>query len=73
MADGTRMKQMEAQFQQVITTMADMQSRMGVLENSVERRIEGVMNLWCEESRVQNARLEEQMQKQSQALQDQMQ
>ena len=73
MADGTRMKQMEAQLQQVATTIVDMQNHMGALENSVERRIKGTTNLWREESRAQSARLEEKMREQNQALWEQTQ
>jgi len=51
MADGTRMKQMEAQLQQVTPTVADMQIRMGSMESVEERRIDGAMEQWREESR----------------------
>ena len=72
MADGTRMKQMESQLQLVVTSIGEMQSRMEMLENSMDRRIEGSMNIWREESRSQIMRLEEQMREQNQALSDQM-
>ena len=72
-ADGTRMKQMESQLQQVMMKMVEMQNRMEALENFVERRIEGAMNVWRKESRSQTVRLEDQMREQGQALKDQMQ
>ena len=46
---------------------------MESLEQSVDRRIDGVVNVWREESRSQVARLEEQMREQGQTLRDQMQ
>ena len=70
MTDGTRMKQMESQLQLVVTSVGEMQNRMESLENSMERRIEGSVNMWREESRSQTMRLEEQMKEQNQALRD---
>ena len=71
------MKQMESQLKQVTVAMADMQIRMGTLKTSVdsmvERRIEGAMERWCEQSRDQHNRLQDQMHKQNQQLWDQMQ
>ena len=55
MADGTHMKQMEAQLQQVTAAVSDMQIWMGGIESTievvVERRIEGATDRWREESR----------------------
>ena len=61
MADGTRMKQMESQLQQVATSMAEMQTRMGILESSVgvgvDNRITQAMERWHEENWEQSALL----------------
>jgi len=58
MAEGTRMKQMESQLQQVATAMAEMQTRMGTLESSigewVDARIDQAMERWRGENREQS-------------------
>ena len=63
---------MESQLQLVVTSVGEMQSRMETLENSLDRRIEGSVNIWREESRSQTIRLEEQIREHNQALRDQM-
>ena len=73
MADRTRINYMESQLHQVLTTIGEIHNRMEALENFVNQRIEGAVHVWCEESKSQMARLEEQMREQSQALRDHMQ
>ena len=47
-----------------MSTVVDMQNCMEALENFVERRIEGAMNVWRKESRLQTVRLEALMREQ---------
>ena len=65
---------MESQLQQVSVVVAEVQIQMGALESSmdsvVERRIEGAMESWREESHVQHNGLQKHMHEQSQQLWD---
>ena len=62
MADGTRMKQMELQLQQVSATMMDVQTRVRSMEESlgsvIDQRLEEITDRLCKHMRIRATKSE---------------
>ena len=74
MADGTRVKQMELQLQQVTTTVVEMKNRVGSIEEMIGLAIDKKLEVVAERLREDmHNHIREEMREQGNMLHDQLQ